>query len=119
MATLVKPLVESLRKDIPMLVRKAPPSGDYLEGVLSTDDLERCCALLTSVFGEPVKEFGKAATVDPSLQQAVTAIGGIRLEQCLYLKRGEQRQIMYATLWPWASDASRVTLKLGVSAPGG
>ncbi len=115
----VKPLIEELTKTIPMLVRKSPPPGDYLEGVLSTDDLERCCALLTSVFGVPVKEFGKAATLDPSLQQAVSAIGGIRLEQCLYLKPAGQEEILYAALWPWASDSSRVTLKIGVSARGG
>lgn len=115
MTAVVKPLVESLQKTIPMLVRRAPPTGDCLEGVLSSQDLERCCALLAAALGPPAKEFGKGATFDPAVKEVITGLGGIRLEQCLFVKRGEERQVLYAALWPWASDSSRVTLKVGIS----
>lgn len=113
---LLQPLIESLQKQVPMLVRRAPPSGDYLESVLSGQDLPRCCELLTTALGAPVKEFGKqAAALDGTLQWAVKSVGGVRIEQCLYLKQSEGQEIVYAALWPWASDAARVTLKIGIS----
>ncbi len=108
-------LVGVLQKQVPMLVRRAPPTGDSLEGVLSGQDLPRCCEVLTAALGPPVKDFGKTANLEGALQWAVKGIGGIRTEQCLYLKEGEQQQIVYAVLWPWASDSSRVTLKVGIA----
>lgn len=115
MSLVVKPLVESLQRTIPMLVRRAPPSGEYLEGVLSSQDLPRCCELLAAAFGPPVKDFGKPAAFVPPVNNVITGLGGIRLEQCLFIKHGEQQQVFYAALWPWASDASRVTLKIGIT----
>lgn len=115
MTVVAKPLVDSLQRTIPMLVRRVAPTGDYLESVLSAQDLSRCFDLLAATFGPPVKDFGKAATAfDPPIKEVVDGVGGIRLEQCLFVKRGEQRQVLYAALWPWASDASRVTLKVGI-----
>ncbi len=111
----LQPLVDSLQKQVPMLVRRAPPTGDYLEGVLSSQDLARCCEVLAAALGPPVKEFGKPAALEGPFQSAVQGIGGIRAEQCLYLKQGDQQEILYAALWPWASDETRVTLKVGIS----
>ena len=114
MDDLISPLVETLRKTLTMVVRSAPSSGDSLEAVLSRDDLSRCCALLSEAFGPPVKEFDKAAKFDRATQKLVEHMGGIRVEQCLFLKQRENQHTAYAALWPWASDTTRVTLKIGL-----
>ena len=114
MDALISPLIEALRKVVPMVVRTAPPSGDYLEGVFSRGDLERCTALLRETFGPPIKEFGAAATFERNLQHVIDRVGGVRVEQCLFLRQRESQPLAYAALWPWASDATRITLKVGV-----
>ena len=111
---MLKPLIEALRKSVPMLVRSAPSTDDYLEGVLSREDLQRCDTLLRDALGPPVKEFGKAAAIAPAMRALVDRIGGVRIEQCLFLRQDEAGQVTYAALWPWASDEMRITLKVGV-----
>ena len=111
----IKPLVQALRKTLTFVeVRAAPPSGDHLEGVLSRQELERCHAQLCEALGPPVKEFGRNATFDHKTQKTVEALGGVRIDQCLFLVPQEARRVVYAALWPWASDPTRVTLKVGV-----
>lgn len=114
MAELIEPLIVTLRRDIPMLVRTAPATGEALEGVLARQDLSRCCDLLKGTLGSPVKEFGQPVSLEPKLRKAVEKLGGIRVEQCLFLKAVDDQHGAYATLWPWASDPARVTLKVGV-----
>ena len=114
MDALISPLIEALRKAVPMVVRTAPPSGDYLEGVFSRGDLERCTMLLKETFGPPAKEFGAVPVFSQSLHPVITHLGGIRPDQCLFLRQREPEPIAYAALWPWASDATRITLKVGL-----
>ena len=97
-----------------MVVRTAPPSGDYLEGVFSREAVERCTLLLKETFGPPAKEFGAAPAFAKNLHPVITHLGGIRPEQCLFLLHRESQPVAYAALWPWASDATRITLKVGV-----
>ncbi len=97
-----------------MEVRTAPPSGDYLEGVLAHPDLERCYELLKQHLGAPAKEFAQPPRLPRQVQRLVNDLGGIRVDQCLFLKTIEVHGTIYAALWPWASDPRRVTLKVGV-----
>ncbi len=111
----VTSLIERLKTDVPFLeVRTAPASGEYFEGVLLRKDLPRCCEVLCAVLGQATKEFGQPAKLAPPIQQTVNGIGGIRPEQCLFLTPSGTTPMVYATLWPWASDATRITLKVGV-----
>ena len=114
MDALISPLIETLKKAVPMVVRTAAPSGDYLEGVFSRDDLDRCAALLKETLGPPAKEFGAVPAFPRSLHPVITHLGGIRPDQCLFLRQREPDPVAYATLWPWASDATRITLKVGL-----
>ena len=114
MDALTIPLIETLKTSIPMLVRSAPSTGDYLEGVLSRQDLARCAALLNDALGPAAKDFGQDAKLEPPVQRAIDARGGIRREQCLYVKSIASGQVVYAALWPWASDPTRITLKVGI-----
>jgi len=114
MDSLVGPLIAALTKTISLEVRSASASDERLEAVLSRPNLQRCYGLLTEALGPPAKEFGKAATFEPDMQRVVEQLGGIRTDQCLFLKPAGAQRVAYAALWPWASDPTRVTLKVGV-----
>ena len=111
----IKRLIGELKKAIRFTeLRKAPATDEYLEGVLLREDLVRCCELLSTVFGPPLKEFGKPPAFPAATQKTVDAVGGIRANQCLYLAQKGARDIAYAALWPWESDPARLTLKVGM-----
>ena len=115
MDPVITPLIAAVTTNIRFLVvRTAPASGDYLEGVLAAAEMERCCALLEQALGPPLKPFRTAATLEPSMRRLVERLGGIRQDQCLYLQLQADGHSRYASLWPWASDPNRLTLKLGV-----
>ena len=107
-------LLDSLRQAVPMLVRSAPATNEYLEGILSRQDLSTCFSLLSQVLGPPLKDFGKPLAVGGELVKLLDRIGGVRPDQCLFLKQSAQGTT-YATLWPWASDPARITLKVGLA----
>ncbi len=108
-------LIVRLKQTIPVVqMRAASDAGDALEVVIGRHDLKACYDLLSEVLGAPIKEFGKPAKFDPAMQTVVDQLGGIWLDQCLFLKQDAGSAMTYAALWPWASDATRVTLKVGV-----
>jgi len=111
---LLTPLIAALKQAIPMEVRAAPATGEYLEGVLSRPDLPRCCDLLVQHLGSSVKEFAQPAKFSKEIQRLVNDLGGVRVEQSLFLKTVEGSQTIYAALWPWASNPLRITLKVGL-----
>jgi hypothetical protein len=82
--------------------------------VLARGDLSRCCQLLAGALGPPAKEFGKTVRFAKPAQAVVEHLGGIRPDQCLFLKEEPNQPIAFAALWPWASNPQRVTLKVGV-----
>ena len=114
MDEIVNGLIVELKKTIRFVdLRNAPLSSDYLEGVFLREDLARCYELLVKVFGPPIKELGQAPAFTPGVQTTVNALGGIRANQCLFLVQQGARDIAYAALWPWESDPTRVTLRVG------
>jgi hypothetical protein len=113
---LVGPLIESLKKAIPLEVRAKQDVEFYLEGVLVREHLEQCCEILRAVLGPEAKAFGQRAALDARGKQVVEHVGGIRPEQCLFLRAAGEAHMAFAALWPWDSDANRVTLKVGVVA---
>ena len=94
-------------------LRKASGTGNYLEGVLLRPDLARCYDLLVKWFGPPLKAFGQPPAFTPDIQKIVDAVGGVRANQCLFLAQEGARPIAYAALWPWESNPTRLTLKVG------
>jgi hypothetical protein len=79
-------------------------------------DLQHCSKLLEETFGEPMKAFGADVSLDREIEKAIKPLGGIRPEQCLFFVKGKDatQPAAYAALWPWASNAERVTLKVGL-----
>lgn len=113
MATAVAALIGAVTSGVPLQVRAAASTDDYLEAVVARDQLARCEGILRGALGEPVKAFGAKAALPPQLKNAMERIGGVWTDQCLYAAPGAGGTL-YAALWPWKSDASRITLKLGM-----
>ena len=111
----IQSLIEALVSTIPMEIRTRAESGTYLEAVVSRQDLERCVDVLRKALGEPAKAFDQPARFDRGMRRAVERLGGIRDEQCLFLKPGTDQALAYAALWPWESDSTKVTLKIGTT----
>ena len=111
----IKALTTQLKAEVTFVEQRAvSPSGEYLEGVLQREQLSSCSKLLEQSLGPPLKKFHEAIAFDPRIQKAVARIGGIRLEQCLFFASGEQNQVGYAALWPWASNPEKITIKVGL-----
>ena len=114
----IAPLIEAIKKTISLWeVRSAPTATDRLEVVVARRDLDRVCQLLQEAFGPAAKEFGKPSKFDATAQKVVEQLGGIRQDQCLFLKPDASAEVAYAVLWPWSSDSTRVTLKVGTWKP--
>lgn len=113
----IKELIETLKHSIPFVEHRGVSSaGDRFEGVLLRQDLQRCSKLLEEAFGKPMKAFGAEVDLDREIEKAIEPLGGIRAEQCLFFVKGKDaaQPDAYAVLWPWASNAERVTLKVGL-----
>lgn len=114
MAVAVGSLIAALKEAIPLQVRPTPEAKEYLEGVLLRQDLARCQHLFSGALGPAVKACGEAVSFDARTRRIVETLGGIRSEQCLFLSPVDANEVVYATLWPWSSDPTRITLKVGV-----
>lgn len=114
MVLAIEPVIATLRAAVPFQEVRSSSTATYLEAALSRQELARCQDLLAQHFGEPVKAFGKPAKFDRPTAKVVDGLGGVRKDQCLFLSRLDDRLMAYAALWPWASDPTRVTLKVGV-----
>ena len=108
-------LITALNSTVTFLERRSPADKtDYLEAVLSRQELKRCYEFLLQQFGSVAKDFGQPAKFDKQTAKVVEKIGGIWTDQCLFFIKMDGNTAVYAALWPWASDASKVTLKAGV-----
>ena len=108
-------LIAQIASTIPFLERRSPADrADYLEAVLSRQELKRCYELLLQQFGSVAKDFGQSVKFDKQTAKIVEKIGGIWTDQCLFFLKMDGNTAVYTVLWPWASDASKITLKAGV-----
>ena len=112
---LVKQLIATVKTRVSFSeLRTAQGSERYLEGVVLRPQLDICCGVLREALGPPLKDFGKPPQFAPEIEWAIDRLGGVRIGQCLFFANGGERQVAYAALWPWESDPTRVTLKMGL-----
>ncbi len=115
MDSVVTPLIELLRRQMTFVETRSPVTSlDYFEGVFLRANTDACLTLLRGAFGAPMKGLSEPVKFEPETRLIVEHLGGIRLEQALFLKPRDQKQGVYAALWPWASNPERITLKVGV-----
>ncbi|MBN1871883.1 MAG: hypothetical protein JW800_04845 [Candidatus Omnitrophica bacterium] len=106
-------LIEDIKKRLEVEVREYSDEEEYFEGVVRSEDLGQLAEILRNSLGEPIKQAGKQARFPRHLNKLIGLIGGIRIEQSFYIKEGEGSNFVFAAIWPWQSDNSRVTLKIG------
>ena len=107
-------LVEEIKEALELKIRTSPSDdNEYFEAVFQSKDVDTLSALLRKNIGEPLKLPGKGAKVPGYINRLVKNIGTIRREQSFYLKRDENGEYVYVMLWPWQSDPSKITLKIG------
>jgi len=106
-------LVEEIKKTLSMEIRSTSSGTEYLEAVIAVENLEALHSLLKKHLGPAIKEPGKEASLPKKVQELVDSLGGLRIEQSFFCKQDE-KQVIYAALWPWRSDPNRITLKSGV-----
>ena len=86
---------------------------EYFEAVFETDDLDKLLALVENTLGKPLKPPEKNVKFPKHVQKLVDLIGGLRHGQWFYLKEEPNGDYTYVALWPWQSDLSKITLKIG------
>ncbi len=106
--TLIQEIIAKVRLEMRM------DSKEYLEAVVPKQGLELLQSILSKHLGPAAKKAGEKATFPPSIQKLVDSLGGLRIEQSFYYKQ-EGKQVIFAALWPWATNPDKVTLKSGVS----
>jgi hypothetical protein len=106
-------LIEDIKKALELKVRVSFDADIYFEAVLQSKDLDTLLALLREAIGEPLKPPGKQVRFPKKINKIVELIGGVRREQSFYLKEEADGKYIYVALWPWQSDLSKITLKIG------
>ncbi len=97
-----------------MEIRPNSQGSEYLEAVMNTKDIEMLNSLLKKYLGLAAKERGKEANLSKEIEELVDSLGGLRKEQSFFYKQ-DGNHVIYAALWPWESDPTKMTLKCGVS----
>jgi len=106
-------LIEEIRKTVWIEIRHNSKGLEYLEGVIDKKNLELFHSLLKKYLGPAAKESGKEAYLPREIQKIVDAWGGLRNEQSFFYRQ-EGSKVIYASVWPWASNPDKMTLKCGV-----
>jgi len=107
-------LIKEIKKTVRMEIRATSHGTEYLEAVITLDDLEVLHSLLRKHLGPATKESGKEVSFPQTIRALVDSLGGLRIEQSFFYKQ-DGKQVTYAAIWPWQSDPNRITLKSGVS----
>jgi hypothetical protein len=106
-------LIEEIRRTLWIEVRGGSMGLEYVEGVVNKKDLELLNSLLSKYLGPAVKESGREAYLPKEIQKIVDTWGGLRNEQSFFYKQ-EGSKVTYATIWPWASNPDKITVKCGI-----
>ena len=105
-------IIEEIKQTITMELRPNSKGLEYLEAVLNKKGIELLYPILTKHLGPAAKESGKEANLPARIREAVDTLGGLRNGQSFFY-REEGKKMIYAALWPWASDSGKITLKCG------
>lgn len=68
-------------------------------------------------FGTACLAPGQVSTYPKIAKKCIKNLGGIRENQFFYFKQIDDSKSLYAAIWPWESNISMMTLKLGEYSP--
>ena len=107
-------MIDEIKETVSMEIRSNSRGSEYLEAVINTKDIELLNSLLKRYLGSAAKEHGKKANLPKEIEELVDSLGGVRKGQSFFYRQ-DGHQLIYAALWPWESDPTKITLKSGVS----
>src|SRR4030042_6709569 len=107
-------MIDEIKKTLEMEIRSNSQGSEYLEAVIDTKDIELLNSLLKRYLGSAAKDHEKEANLPKEIEEFVDSMGGLRKGQSFFYRQ-EGHQVIYAALWPWESDPTKITLKSGVS----
>lgn len=85
--------------------------------VITSANVPQVAEAVQNLMGVPFKPAGTSAVWKNWFDPFVRGIGGIRRNQSLYRKDLPEGSIVYCAFWPWASDPTRVSIRLGLQCP--
>ena len=106
-------LADEIKKVVQLEVRPSETEDNYFEAVFQSKDLDALLSVIREHVGDSIKSPGKRAKFPKDINKLVNSIGGLRPDQSFYFKQEPSGEYVYAALWPWQSDPSRITLKIG------
>ena len=108
-------LIPELINNLKMEVRQNSLSDGYLEAVVEKAEIESLASIVIKHLGKACKTPGKKAKYPKHIKTIVDSFGGLRIDQSLYYKEDAGR-VIYAALWPWQSNSTMTTIKVGAVA---
>ena len=105
-------LVDEIRNKIGLEIRECDNPEEYFEAVFESKDLDALQEMLERGIGKCLKPPGGRVRLPKNVNELAESFGGLRPEQSFYFKE-ENGEYIYAALWPWESNSSRITLKIG------
>jgi hypothetical protein len=106
-------MIKEIRRIPGIEIRPNSKEPEYFEAVIRKEDLELLLSILRKHLGPAVHEPGKEVKLPIEIQSGINSWGGLRIEQSFFYKK-ETKQVIYATLWPWVSNPSKITLRSGI-----
>ena len=106
-------LADEIKKAVELEVRPSETGDNYFEAVLQSKDLNALLSILGQHVGDSLKSPGKRVKFPKNVNKLVDSIGGLRPDQSFYFKQETNGEYIYVALWPWQSDPSKTTLKIG------
>ena len=105
-------LIDDIKASLELEVRSCKDTVLVFAAVFRAKESDKLLGVLQRYIGDPLKPPGKNVRLQKEAAKIANSMGGIRREQSFYMKE-ESDGYLYAALWPWESDPSRVTLKIG------
>jgi hypothetical protein len=107
-------MIEEIKERLRMEIRPNSQGFEYLEAVVRKNELEVLRSLLIKHLGPAAKEAGTEVNLPTEIERLVDSMGGLRIEQSFFYRKGDDNRILFAVLWPWESNPEKITLKAGV-----
>jgi len=107
-------IIDDIKNTVNLEIRTSSDANEYFEAVFMSKDMVKMASILKENIGDPLKPAGKDVKFDRKIQKIVDLIGGLRREQLFYVKDEGADKYMYVALWPWQSNPSKTTLKIGI-----
>lgn len=108
-------LVSALAKRGALQIRADTHNVLLRTTVVPSDRVPQLLPVVTELMGPAVKPAGTSAMWKNWFDPFFKAVGGSEKQQRLFRRDLADRLSLYVAFWPWASDPTRTSLRIGVA----